>query len=107
MQKPGPTAQVYGVEGNRAEGAELFAPLDPITRFQRLALVGSSYPGRCPGLLHFAPLALRIKNKLRVPHVQKRTAISSVRLFRLRPNAGNVFAARRTLARWRDFHLAN
>ncbi len=28
-----------------------------ISRFQRLKTHGRSHPGRCPGLLHFAPLA--------------------------------------------------
>ncbi len=32
-----------------------------ISRFQRLKSHRRSHPGRCPGLLHFAPLALGIQ----------------------------------------------
>ena len=32
-----------------------------ISRFQRLKTHSRSHPGRCPGLLHFAPLALGIQ----------------------------------------------
>ena len=41
--------------------ANHFGARVPISRFQRLKTHRCSHPGRCPGLLHFAPLALRIQ----------------------------------------------
>ena len=38
-----------------------FGALVAISRFQRSAPNTRSNPGRCPGLLHFAPLALGIQ----------------------------------------------
>ena len=46
--------------GASAEGAELFR-LELDYALSALGLNGLAYPGRCPGLLHFAPLALRSK----------------------------------------------
>ena len=39
-----------------------------ISRFQRLKTNTRSHPGRCPGLLHFAPLALGIQVLTRTLH---------------------------------------
>src|SRR5260221_14255132 len=66
-----------------------------ISRFQRLKTHRRSHPGRCPGLLHFAPLALGIQVLTQTLH---RWAIFNRPLMRTR---GGTFcaAAQRWLAR--------
>ncbi len=71
MLKPGPSAQVQVRSSFRAlkarndrgptSMANHFAARVAISRFQRLKTHRRSHPGRCPGLLHFAPLALGIQ----------------------------------------------
>src|SRR5712671_5371655 len=68
MLKPGPMAQVQVQSSFRALKARNdrdptlmanhFGARVAISRFQRLKTHRRSHPGRCPGLLHFAPLAL-------------------------------------------------
>src|SRR6185295_9287285 len=56
-----PSAEGAKFDLNARLGAHRFRCRLAIARFQRLAIHTHAHPGRCPGLLHFAPLALGIR----------------------------------------------